>query len=64
MRAIALWQKLEESRLEIFREIDLMTPEQLNDWYERVVGYRPQVDDPKMSDAELRRLVERYVIDN
>lgn len=34
----------------------IMTPEQLNAWYERNVGYRPQVDDPTMTDAELLAL--------
>lgn len=33
-----------------------MAPAELNDWYENVVGYRPQEDDPTMSDEELRRL--------
>lgn len=32
------------------------TPVQLNNWYEHVVGYRPQVDDPTMSDDDLRAL--------
>lgn len=30
--------------------------ESLNDWYERNVGYRPQVDEPTMTDAELLAL--------
>ena len=33
-----------------------MTPKALNDWYELNVGYRPQEDDPSMTDAELRLL--------
>lgn len=40
-----------------------MTAAQLNDWYERTVGYRPQVDDPTLDDAELRKLcieVDRF----
>lgn len=32
------------------------TPQSLNDWYERNVGYRPQDDDPTMTDAELLAL--------
>lgn len=35
-----------------------MTPQALNDWYERNVGYRPQQDDPTMTDVELRQLCE------
>jgi len=37
-----------------------MTADQLNNWYEEMVGYRPQVDDPKMTDEELRSLVIDY----
>lgn len=37
-----------------------MNSHQLNDWYEENVGYRPQVDDPSMSDDELRGLCEDY----
>lgn len=37
-----------------------MTATQLNNWYEEMVGYRPQVDDPKMTDNELRNLVLSY----
>lgn len=37
---------------------DDMTPESLNDWYERNVGYRPQQDDPTMTDGELRLLCQ------
>jgi hypothetical protein len=36
--------------------IGVDAPVALNDWYERNVGYRPQVDDPAMSDDELRTL--------
>ena len=32
----------------------------LNDWYEKHVGYRPQVDSPSMTDAELRELAASY----
>lgn len=35
-----------------------MTADALNAWYEQNVGYRPQVDDPTMTDAELRSLCE------
>lgn len=35
---------------------DDRSAESLNDWYERNVGYRPQVDDPSMTDAELQAL--------
>jgi hypothetical protein len=38
-----------------------MTAEQLNDWYEQHVGYRPQVDDPTMTDAQLRALIRNYI---
>ena len=31
-----------------------MTASELHDWYEEHVGYRPQVDDPTMSESELR----------
>ncbi len=37
-----------------------MTAKELNDWYEDKVGYRPQVDDPSMSDDSLRELCESY----
>ncbi len=33
-----------------------MTADQLNNWYESVVGYRPQVDDASMTDEDLRAL--------
>lgn len=33
-----------------------MSADELNSWYERNVGYRPQVDDPAMTDAALREL--------
>lgn len=35
---------------------DAMSAEQMNDWYARTVGYRPQEDDPSMTEAELRAL--------
>ncbi len=43
-------------------DIDLRTAtaEQLNDWYEETVGYRPQVDDPQMTDDDLRKLCISY----
>lgn len=41
--------------------IDQLNPEFLNDWYEQRVGYRPQEDDPNMTDAELRKLVKSYI---
>lgn len=37
-----------------------MTVTELNDWYEQQVGYRPQVDDPNMSESELRELCLSY----
>ena len=37
-----------------------MPAAQLNDWYEQTVGYRPQVDEPRMTDAELLALCESY----
>ena len=37
-----------------------MTAEQLNDWYEERVGYRPQVDDPTMSEADLMEACLSY----
>jgi hypothetical protein len=37
-----------------------MNPAELNDWYELAVGYRPQVDDPTMSDAVLCELCLSY----
>lgn len=33
-----------------------MTVDQLNNWYEEIVGYRPQADDPELSDDDLRSL--------
>lgn len=38
--------------------IAMMTPAQLNNWYEITIGYRPQIDDPNMSDDELRALCQ------
>ena len=40
---------------------DIADPDFLNDWYERVVGYRPQEDDPEMTDEQLRTLVRGYI---
>lgn len=40
-----------------------MTAAQLNDWYEEVVGYRPQVDDPTMTDDDLRSLCAEYAVE-
>ena len=37
-----------------------MTAAQLNDWYEAQVGYRPQADEPRMSESELRELCLSY----
>lgn len=37
-----------------------MTAEQLNAWYEEHVGYRPQVDDPTMTEEDLRELCLSY----
>jgi hypothetical protein len=37
-----------------------MTAAQLNDWYEKQVGYRPQIDDPRMSESDLRELWLSY----
>ena len=37
-----------------------MTPAELNGWYEEMVGYRPQVDDPTMTDDDLRDLCAEY----
>jgi hypothetical protein len=39
---------------------EAMTASQLNDWYEKTVGYRPQVDKPTMTDLELRLLCNGY----
>ena len=39
---------------------DRMTPEALNLWYEQNVGYRPQQDDPTMTDDQLRELCRSY----
>jgi len=33
-----------------------MSAEALNLWYQQNVGYRPQEDDPNMTDDELRAL--------
>lgn len=41
-------------------DFSAMSAEQLNDWYEQWVGYRPQVDEPTMSDAELREQCLSY----
>jgi hypothetical protein len=38
-----------------------MSADQLNDWYEESVGYRPQVDDPELSDNDLRELCRQIV---
>jgi len=38
-----------------------MTTAQLNDWYEHFVGYRPQIDEPRMTEEELRALILSYV---
>jgi hypothetical protein len=50
-------------QMEGFSVIDLsvMSAAQLNDWYEQHVGYRPQVDDPTMTDAQLRALIRNYI---
>lgn len=32
--------------------------QEANDWYERTVGYRPQEDDPSMTDVELFALCD------
>ena len=37
-----------------------MTAGELNDWYEHFVGYRPQEDDPAMTDSDLRELCLSY----
>jgi hypothetical protein len=37
-------------------DFSTMSATQLNDWYEMHVGYRPQVDDPSMSNADLLTL--------
>jgi hypothetical protein len=47
-------------RLTILK-LDAMTAGQINDLYEQIVGYRPQVDDPTMTDDELRALVKDYI---
>ncbi len=39
---------------------ELMTAEALNLWYEQNVGYRPQEDDPSMTEDELRSLCMSY----
>jgi len=41
-------------------DFSAMTAAALNDWYEEAVGYRPQVDDPTMSDDTLRSLCIGY----
>ena len=40
-------------------DFDKMTAGELNDWYKSLVGYRPQVDDPSMSDGDLRKLCRK-----
>ncbi len=45
----------------VLAAFDTMTAEGLNDWYERTVGYRPQVDCPAMTDDDLRGLCRSYV---
>ena len=37
-----------------------MSAEALNDWYEANVGYRPQEDEPTMTDEELLALCQSY----
>lgn len=43
------------------RKFAKMSADQLNDWYEQTVGYRPQVDEPNMTDEDLRVLCASYV---
>jgi hypothetical protein len=38
-----------------------MTASQLNDFYEEKVGYRPQVDDPKLSTEDLREFCRQII---
>lgn len=45
-------------------DFDNMNAEQLNDWYEQTVGYRPQIDDPTMTEADLRSLCQEYWDEN
>lgn len=37
-----------------------MTSAELNAWYEAEVGYRPQDDDPNMTDDELREMCRDF----
>lgn len=39
---------------------DDMTPAELNAWYEVEVGYRPQDDDPDMTDDDLREMCRDF----
>lgn len=39
---------------------DRMSSEALNEWYFQNVGYRPQEDDPSMTDDDLRGLCRGY----
>lgn len=39
---------------------EAMTASEMNDWYLRTVGYRPQEDDPTMTNAELLVLCISY----
>lgn len=41
-------------------DFDAMSSADLNDWYEKTIGYRSQIDDPTMSDADLRQLCREY----
>lgn len=50
-------EALNETKVEDF---GTMTAAELNDWYEKKVGYRPQVDDPSMSETDLRELCLSY----
>lgn len=46
----------------IIAKVAGMTSEQLDDWYEREVGYRLLADDPDTTDAEHRALVGSMMV--
>lgn len=45
-------------------DLNTMTADQLNAWYERTVGYRPQTDDPTMTDDALRQLCKEMAAEH
>lgn len=52
------WEKELTSKARAVKaKVEDMTHDELNDWYEEHVGYRPSVDDPTISPTELAATV-------